>query len=287
MFNHSKEGASTVIDEHAIQFGLNQSLVGIITRAHGWRQGPACILITAGLTPKAGPFRLYARLARQLAEAGFCCLRFDLDSLGDSGSVYSDKLLHERTQLQITEAIALLRAQAGTERIYLGGLCSGAEAALRSAEADPDIAGAFMIDPFAIATPQARWRSFRHRLYRRLLRFVGLYQPGASSQTDLVDYKYIGFTEAHGLLSSLLARGAYLHFLYTASVSESFNHPSQLQLAFTDLPIKGNKNVRVDYLGDVSHTPVLAYQLEKMLKVIGEPLIAREKSEQRALQIVC
>ncbi len=262
--------------EYAIQFGLNQSLVGIITREHSWRQGPACILITAGLTPKAGPFRLYTRLARQLAAEGFCCLRFDLDSLGDSGSVYSDKLLQERTQLQIAEAIALLRSQLEPTRIYLGGLCSGAEAALRGAESDPDIAGAFMIDPFAVATPQAKLRSCRHRLYRRLLRFFGLYQPAASSSTELVDYKYIGYTEAHKLLTKMLARGAYLHFIYTASVNESFNHPGQLQLAFTDLPIAGN--VRVDYLKDVSHTPVLAYQLDKMLKTISEPLIAREQT---------
>lgn len=264
-----------MIIEHAVQFGLNRSLVGIITRKHNWQQGPACMLINAGLTPKAGPFRLYTRLARQLAEAGFCCLRFDLDSLGDSGSVYSDKPLEERTRLQTAEAITLLRAQPGVSRIYLGGLCSGAEAALRSAEADPDIAGAFMIDPFAIATSHAKLRSFHHRFYRRLLRALGLYKPGAPSQTELVDYKYIGYTEAHRLLANMLARRAYLHFIYTASVSESFNHPSQLQLAFSDLSIAGN--VCVDYLGDVSHTPVLAYQLEKMLKAISKSLLAREK----------
>ena len=262
--------------EQAVQFGLNRSLVGVMTREQNWQQGPACILINAGLTPKAGPFRLYTRLARQLAQAGFCCLRFDLDSLGDSGSVYSDKQLQERTQLQIEEAIALLRAQPGVKRIYLGGLCSGAEAALRSAEADLNIAGVFMIDPFAIATPQAKLRSFGYRLYRRLLRFVGLYQPGAPSQTELVDYKYIGYAEAHRLLANMLERRAYLHFIYTASVNESFNHPSQLQLAFSDLSIAGN--VRVDYLGDVSHTPVLAYQVEKMLKAISKPLLAREKN---------
>jgi dienelactone hydrolase len=265
-----------MITEHAIQFGLNRSLVGIITRGDDWQQGPACILINAGLTPKSGPFRLYTRLARQLAEAGFCCLRFDLDSLGDSGSVYNDKPLEERTHLQITEAIALLRAQPGVKRIYLGGLCSGAEAALRSAETDPHIAGAFMIDPFAIGTSRAKLRSFCYRLYRRLLRSLGLYQPGTPSQTELVDYKYIEYAEAHRLLAKMLARRAYLHFIYTASVNESFNHPGQLQLAFSDLPIAGN--VRVDYLGDVSHTPVLAYQLEKMLKAIVEPLLAREKN---------
>ncbi len=265
-----------MIREYAIQFGLNQSLVGIVTRADTWQKGPACILINAGLTPKTGPFRLYTLLARELAQAGFCCLRFDLDSLGDSGSVYSDKPLQERTRVQIAEAIALLRQQLQPARIYLGGLCSGAEAALRTAAADKDITGVFMIDPFAIATPQAKLRHFRHRLYRRLLRLIGIYQSAQSSHTELVDYKYIGYNEAHQLLENLLARHAYIHFVYTANVNETINHPSQLQLAFADLPINGN--VQIDCLSDLTHTPVMAYQMEKMLKTIARPLISREQA---------
>jgi dienelactone hydrolase len=259
-----------MVTETAVQFGLNNSLIGVITRPEGVSQGPVCLLINAGLTPKSGPFRLYTQISRELAKSGFSSLRFDLDSIGDSGSTYSDKPLQERTLLQVAEAVRFTKQWLQPDSIYLGGLCSGAETALRYAAQDPAINGVLMIDPFAIATPAAEKHFFWHRLYRRFLRAVGLYQaePG---KPGLVDYQYIDHTEAHSLLKHLLERKSYLHFIYTSSVRERFNHPRQLQQAFPDLPI--NNHVEINWLPHVSHTPIFVYQQTDIVQTLCRSLI--------------
>jgi len=73
--------------EEAVLFGKTRSLVGIITDPHtvvNAHNHPAIVLLNAGVLHRVGPNRLYVKIARKLASAGFVVLRFDLSGIGDS-----------------------------------------------------------------------------------------------------------------------------------------------------------------------------------------------------------
>ena len=60
--------------EEAQLFGKTNSLVGIITDPEPTEQGenrPGILLLNAGKVHRAGPNRLYVKMARQFAEMGF------------------------------------------------------------------------------------------------------------------------------------------------------------------------------------------------------------------------
>lgn len=257
-----------IMKEQAIQFGRQQCLVGVVSHpAANQFEKTCCVFLTAGLTTKFGPFGLYAHIARRLAEQSVLSLRFDLDGIGDSGSCYSNLALDDRSHQEIDAALNLMQEKFDIEQFVLIGLCSGAEAAFRQAKTDQRVVGVVMFDPFAYATPSAKWRSLRHRVYRRLLRILGLYRPdqleGKYSGMSLVNYRYMEKPESSTILKTLVARRAFVHFIYTSSVIEVFNHPKQLRQAFPDINLDNN-NVVVDWLPQVSHTPVFNYQLNIM-----------------------
>src|SRR4029077_4111930 len=78
------DGEGACMKEYSCRFGNAQHLVGIITAPDPPPRRLAFVLVTAGVTPKSGPFRLYAELARRVARDGFLAFRFDLGGIGDS-----------------------------------------------------------------------------------------------------------------------------------------------------------------------------------------------------------
>jgi dienelactone hydrolase len=258
--------------ENACQFGEDQRLAGIVTEPDPGRPELGLVLVTAGLLPKAGPFRLYAELARHLAQEGVVTLRFDLGGVGDSLEERAGRPLRERTALEIRAAVDYLSERYALPRLVLGGLCSGAEDALRSAAADGRVSGVVMIDPFAYRSAGWHRRHVRHRLLRRALRAVGLYRPIASSSTRAVHYKYMDREEASAMLKRLLHRDAYVHFLYTAGVRESFNHRGQVQGWFPELDFRDR--VTVDHFPHLDHTQLLAEDRRTLMQAIAARLRA-------------
>lgn len=262
--------------ETACQFGDDERLCGIVTEPSGGRAELALVLVTAGLLPKAGPFRLYAELARHLAAEGVVTLRFDLGGVGDSVEERAGRPLRERTASEIRAAVDYVCERYTVRHVVLGGLCSGAEDALRSAVADARVGGVVMIDPFAYRTPGWHVRHLRHRVARRALRLSGLYRPIAASSTKpqerAVHYQYMEQSEARGALEELLRRNARVHFLYTAGVRETFNHPSQVRAWFPELDFRDR--VTVDHFPGLDHTQLLATDRQTLLHAIGARLRA-------------
>lgn len=274
------------MNEIACQFGSDQRLAGIVTEPAARRPELGLVLVTAGLLPKAGPFRLYAELARHLAEKGVVTLRFDLGGVGDSIEERAGRPLRERTALEIRAAVDFLSGHYALGRLALGGLCSGAEDAFRSGAADGRVSGVVMIDPFAYRTPGWRVRHLRHRLSRRALRAMGLYRPVApSSPARAVHYAYMERAEAHATLKTLLHRDAYVHFLYTAGVRETFNHRSQVQAWFPELEFRDR--VTVDHFPHLDHTQLLAEDRRTLVHAIAARLQAEAEppSEPEALPL--
>ena len=113
--------------EKACQFGEQNRLNGIVTHpAPPKNIDTVLITVSAGVTSKVGPYRLYTQLARHLAAKGISTLRFDLGGIGNSAQIYPGKPLVERTDIDIRDAVDYVQEKYEPKSIVLGGLCSGA-----------------------------------------------------------------------------------------------------------------------------------------------------------------
>jgi alpha-beta hydrolase superfamily lysophospholipase len=237
----------------------------------------AVVLISAGLTGKSGPFRLYTELARRLAGLGCLTLRFDLGGIGDSQQADHESPLKARTSQDIRDALDFLTSRFALDHITLAGLCSGADDAFTYAELDARVAEVVLIDPFAYRTAGWRWRNALHRAARRVLQVRARRGRGApavplcaSATSDvLVDYKSIAHAESSRILGVLLKREAALHFFYTGGSSDTFNHPGQLQEMFPALDLG---RVTVNHLPRLGHTQLLAGDRAVLIESIARRL---------------
>ena len=266
--------------ETCCQFGAHGQLAGISTEPSGASRRIANLLISAGLIPKFGPYRLYAEWARRLAGLGFRSLRFDLGDIGDSRQAHAGLTLEKRTQLEIGAAIDHLAHSRELDGVVLGGLCSGAEDAFRYAEHDPRVVAVVLIDPFSYRTQGWAWRHALHRLKRRSMRLLGMFESiegdsvgvgnaDAAAATRL-SYKHIDHAESSRILRRLIARGVRVHFIYTGGSRDSFNHRGQLQAMFCDIDFKGL--VSVDYLHFIDHTQALQADRDCLIDTIARRL---------------
>jgi len=284
------------MNESCCQFGPERRLAGIITEPSERALRLGFVLVSAGLLPKCGPYRLYAQLARRLADDGIVSLRFDLGGIGDSGQEHEGRPLKARTELEIRAALDYLSERYDLDGIVLGGLCSGAEDSFRSAASDARVTGVVLIDPFAYRTRGWAWRHVLHRLGRRALRALGLYEPlGAEmpqaraeeKRPGLVSYKYMERAEARHILRTLVKRNAQVHFVYTAGMREVFNHPGQLRALLRDLDFEvrtisnrgappsfrvGPGVVTLDYLPRIDHTQLLEEDRRRLVEVVARRL---------------
>jgi alpha-beta hydrolase superfamily lysophospholipase len=266
--------------ESCCQFGPERRLAGILTEPSGRAPRVGLVLVSAGLLPKFGPYRLYTQLARRLARDGVVSLRFDLGGIGDSVQEASERPLAARTEFEIRAALDHLMERYELRQVVLGGLCSGAEDSFRAAASDPRVTGVLLIDPFAYRTSGWAWRHVVHRLARRTLRALGLYQPIASPKArgapaPIVKYKYMEPAESTRILRALLDRNARVHFVYTAGMREVFNHERQLQALFPELDFRDL--VTLDYLPGIDHTQLLEADRQLLLEAVARRL--REQSQ--------
>lgn len=267
----------SAFEERVAQFGDDGRLVGILTLPSAMEPRLVLGLVNSGFIPRSGPFRVYTQLARRLAEAGVATLRFDLGGLGDS-AVGTEGDLRSRTQADLRAAVDTIKTALPGVPVALGGICSGAEDAFRYAETDERVSRTLLMDPFAYRTDGWWWRHTRHRLYRRTLRAAGLWRRArADADSDLINYAYMPREESARILSALLARGTWSHFIYTGGRSETFNHVGQFAKMFPDLDVA--RGTTVDHLPGIDHTQMLQEDRDLLMAAITrrlrEPLPSR------------
>jgi len=254
------------VPEIAIQFGDAGRLGGVLTTPSGATPRLILSLVNAGFNPRSGPTRVHTQLARALAGRGCATFRFDLGGLGDSVASTEGRLV-DRTRDEIGEAVAVMRRHCPDASLALGGICSGAEDSFRYASVDPRIKHTVLVDPFAWRTSGWAWRHQRHRLYRRILRTVGSWDPGPpSAYVDWVDFKHIEQEEASRIIRSQVARGAAMHFIYTAGIRELFNHSGQLVKMLPGVGL--GTHTTVDFLPDISHTQVRQWERDVLIAAV-------------------
>lgn len=269
--------------ETCCQFGPTLQLAGIVTEpteSSGAARSFTCVLVNAGLVPKFGPYRLYAQLARRLAQSAIRTLRFDLGDVGDSRPAHGGRTLEDRTRLEIAAAVDFSSEFDGrdaTEGIVLGGLCSGAEDSFRYAEHDPRVTALLLIDAFSYRTKGWRWRHRLHRTARRSMRWLGMYEPinygsasaiaSQASELPRLEYKQMEHGESSRILKILIARGVHIHFIYTGGVRETFNHAGQLQTMFKGVDFKDL--VSLDYFPRIEHLQALQEERDSLIEAIA------------------
>lgn len=146
--------------ESPMRFGPAQDLFGILCRPDATRSGaaagtPAVVILNTGSNHRIGDARYAVVLARRLAAQGIASLRVDLGGVGDSLRGEDPRLLgggpdaYRRADLRLygrshtPDVRAALNALAarGYGPFILVGVCSGANAALNAALADPRVIG--------------------------------------------------------------------------------------------------------------------------------------------------
>ncbi|HUH08566.1 MAG TPA: alpha/beta fold hydrolase [Egibacteraceae bacterium] len=137
------------MNERTLRFGETGSLVGVLTEPPAGaasRDRPAVILLGAGIVHRIGPHRLYVKMARQLARAGFVVLRFDFSGIGDS-PVRGDHLpMEESAIVETREAMDCLSSLRGVDRFVLVAICSGAGFSFQTARSDPRVVGVSLLN---------------------------------------------------------------------------------------------------------------------------------------------
>jgi alpha-beta hydrolase superfamily lysophospholipase len=139
--------------EHAVLYGKSRPLFGILTPGNPALRNaerPAIILSNAGCVNRAGPHRMYVKMARRWAALGFDVLRVDLSGIGDSPVEpgETENLTYPPSGVaDLGEAIRSL----SPGRIILGGLCSGGDYAYQLGASEPLVVGAWLLNPRTFA----------------------------------------------------------------------------------------------------------------------------------------
>ncbi|HSI53672.1 MAG TPA: alpha/beta fold hydrolase [Ramlibacter sp.] len=140
------------VRESAISFGPENALFGVLAEPAqaGIASETAVLLLNVGGNYRAGPNRLYVRMARSLAAAGMHAFRFDLGGIGDSRSATGPR---SRTRdyfsiaaaADVRAAIDFLTTR-GCSKFVLVGVCSGSYVAFQAALADDRVTGQVLMN---------------------------------------------------------------------------------------------------------------------------------------------
>jgi len=270
------------MNETAFRFGRADHLVGLLgaPASASSRGEVGVIVLNAGLVHHVGPFRLHVDLTRRLNASGYPTLRMDLSTLGDSGASGALQSREQQVRTDISDAMALLRAQAGCTRFVLIGLCSGAENAHLAACTEPSIAGAVFLDGYAYRTLGFRLRHYAPRLLQpaRIARFLArrmrkAASPSIGAAEPSFSVEFPPLPQVRDELADMLQRGLRLCFIYSGGVSY-FNHLRQFRECF-GRHIATHGGASVHFLREVDHTYTLVEDRQRLVDMIDAWLRAQ------------
>jgi pimeloyl-ACP methyl ester carboxylesterase len=254
------------INERAVSFGLNGSLIGIITEpAHPAAGLPKLVAINGGILPRSGRARIYVTLSRRLASLGYSVLRFDMSGIGDSLS-RGDGLPPIDAAIQdIKDALDWFVGDNG--QVVLMGLCDGANFAAHRASIDPRVVGAVLIDPLVPRTQRYRilhlWRrivtptiwkeitSGTHPVWRsmKMKTMALLGQDSAGVRFDPNDP--VISEQLRRIYQGLVDNGVEVYAIFTGGMQHRHCYREQLLDAFPT--IKFTDKLRLEYFEANDH----------------------------------
>jgi pimeloyl-ACP methyl ester carboxylesterase len=254
--------------EQAFRFGRAQHLVGIAGLPPSTAPGAVgVIVLNAGLVHRIGPFRLHVEMTRRLNAQGYPTLRFDLSTIGDSGSSGESQTRKQQICADVADAMQLLGEQAACRRFVLIGLCSGSQSAHMVACSEPSVAGAVFLDGYAYRTLGYRLRYYLPRLLdvRRWLRVMARRRKAPQGGSNEPAYTVAPLPQAvvRADFAGMLDRGVKLCLIYSGGISQYFNHARQFRECFGR--VMRHPDVSTRFLKEADHTYILTGDRNRLL----------------------
>lgn len=232
------------MNEQIIQFGDNQSLIGILSSPEMLQKDkPAFIFVNSGLLHRVGPFRIYVSISRELAKHQFPSLRMDLSGKGDSAVKQNSLSLKENTNQDITDAMDHLQHTLGVSKFIVCGICTGADNAYEIAFNDERVIGVIPIDGYAYPTTKFHLKKLCLRLTNsnswrnlatKLLPFTqekNKDEPRLDKSNVSANYRMIfpDKIEFENNLSKALTRGSKFLVVFTGGWYMFYNYKNQFE----------------------------------------------------------
>lgn len=269
------------MNEKIIQFGNNQSLIGILSSPESIQKDkPIFIFVNSGLLHRVGPFRICVATARELANQHFASLRMDLSGKGDSLAKQNSLSLKENTNQDIVDAMDYLQKSTGISQFVVCGICTGADNAYEIAFNDERVKGVIPIDGYAYPTTKFHIKKLMLRLTNsnswknlasKLLSFLVKRDVKTSrlNKSDItMNYKMI-FPEKSAFennLSQTLNRGSKFLVIFTGGWYMFYNYKQQFKDATGDL--FSEDKITVEHNQKSDHTFILQKDTEWLISTI-------------------
>jgi pimeloyl-ACP methyl ester carboxylesterase len=291
--------------ETSMRFGEKEDLFGVMTQPASPSRGPkadtAIVLLNVGGNYRIGPNRVYVKLARELASAGYRVLRLDVSGVGDSrvqegftaASMYRDWAVAD------VQAAMDMLGKRGCTRIFLMGICSGAYLAFQTALEDERVAGQVIVNARLLewdAEKNGPWQSsmqqyykstryyrqalLRGRVYKRLLRGEVNVRGIANRLMDLARARLVrvadgvlGRPPQEGVLAKmkhLSARG--VDTLVAMSEEDDGLDYVQFHLGGGGAKMRGHENFRMVLIPEADHTFSTVAGQRALLRVLKDHL---------------
>lgn len=278
------------IREQTLLLGQRKTLVGIIAQdpSAGTADKPAIVILNSGIIHRIGPNRIFVRLARLLAAAGYLVMRFDLSGIGDSEPRGDGLPPLDAALADIREALDSLQATRHIQRIVLVGLCSGADHSIIYAGQDSRVVGVVLIDPSVPRTIGYYMRHYRRRMFRlqSWMNIASLRHPlwkalrraltGAPSlglpteELELQPLPDLQSPQVRAFLGNAYARavsaGVRIMAVFSGGRADQHNHPCQILEAFPSVPF--GSHLRLESLDSANHTFSVESDRSRLMRLI-------------------
>lgn len=261
-----------------VRFGPDNRLIGVLAGPPG--AGPTLLLPSAGLQPRAGPFRLHVELAGRLAESGVRSFRYDVPGVGEAPRLAGcDAVGATRA------AMDALQGKHGCNTFAVGGICSAADTGWEVANLDPRVQGVLLLDGIchaglwyykALAAVLARrlpreWRSLARKLQARVRGNAGLDSGSFRTWPDRA--------RARREFEHMVRRNVRLLFVYSGGYEDRFLHPRQF--AWTFGPLVNDPHVEMYYWPTCDHTYFGRAQRDRLLAMVDQWMVRVDVGAQR------
>lgn len=267
--------------ESPVQFGPQQSLVGVLTMPS--EPGPTAVLLfNAGVIPRIGPHRLNVKMARDLARRGHVVLRLDLAGQGDSRYVAVPGRDGVSAVADLRAAMDHVQQTTGVARFAVIGICSGALNGFAAALADERVVAVLMFDGFWYRSRWSHlvrdWKRLRDVSWREVMMAVRRRLTGALRSSGSAKDSAGIFDGSEALanppkasfvrdVGSLVDRGVALFFMYGGSVIDYYSYGAQFRHTFGRETWWGR--VRCEFHPAFDHTFVSREAQQRMIRVVG------------------
>jgi len=242
------------------------------------------VMLNSGLIYQAGPKRLYADMARDIAKLGFSSFRFDLSGIGDSDRSRGNLPYDEQIPIDIADALDFIEQKTGINSFILMGICTGADNSHKFSITNDKVTGTIFLDGYAYKTIGYYIRQYGPKIInpKTVARwFFRLLTSKSSKTTVTSDVGQIEEQEKDGYfwsvpdkektmneLKQLVDRNVIQLFVYTADWEWCFNHQSQFDTMYKDIDFKGLASCV--YFDQSDHTYTLIDDRLKLINAVSD-----------------